>query len=205
MGALTEAKPQTGALYVEAAIIMPILLLVTFASSFFLLVAARHFSLQMLANEIAKDVSLSLQPVALGNHTACIPRCMAENFAWATPLRDDGYDNSADLSDYIPSQIDNPTGCWNSCAADRYLLAAPGRGLPYALSVTVTAYPRMQIFDETPPPIGGVAAAGDLFEVSVAYPLRAVWGGGIAFFGLIPATSKIYANAVGVIDKRENP
>lgn len=204
MGALTEAKQQTGALYVEAAIIMPILLLVTFASLFFLLVAARHFSLQMLANDIAKDVSLSLQPVGPTTLSACIPKCMNENLTWATGVRNEGYDNTVDLVNYAAVQSNSPAGCWNHCAAYRYLLAAPGRGLPYALSVTITAHPRMQIFDEQVPSSGGVAAAGDFFEVTVAYPLRAVLSGGIAFFGLIPETSRIYGNAVGVIDKREN-
>jgi hypothetical protein len=196
-------KSQAGALYVEAAIIMPVLLLVTFASIFFLLVAARHFSLQMLANEIAKDVSLSLQPVQWVDSyqlSACIPKCMQSD---GQNLRDDGYANTVDLADYVDSQLSGGSGCWSKCAAEQYLLVPPNSNGPYKMSVTVTAHPKMQFFDETLPYNGNMGAAGDFFEVSVAYPLRAVLGGGIAFFGVIPASSKIYGNAVGVIDKRE--
>ena len=53
-----QQHKQTGAVYVEAAIIMPVMLLVTFTCLFFFLLAARQFSVQMLANEIAKDISL---------------------------------------------------------------------------------------------------------------------------------------------------
>ena len=193
-------KSQAGALYVEAAIIMPVLLLVTFASIFFLLVAARHFSLQMLANEIAKDVSLSLQPVSYASQSACIPNCMR---SYGSQLRDVGYDNTVDLADYVDSQLSGESGCWSKCAAEQYLLVPPNSTGRYKMSVTVTAHPKMQFFDETLPDNGNMGAAGDFFEVSVAYPLRAVLGGGIAFFGVIPANSKIYGNAVGVIDKRE--
>ena len=203
MSLLAKAKQQEGALYVEAAIIMPVLLLVTFASLFFFLVAARHFTLQMLANEIAKDVSLSLQPIPTEDRaTACIPKCMQEK---GSTLRNDGYQNTKNLTYYASTQFSSGSGCWNVCARGKYLLATPGTNAPYQLSVTVTAHPTMQYYDETLPSNSSVASAGDFFEVSLAYPLRAVWGGGIAFFGLIPETSSIYGNAVGVIDKRENP
>lgn len=205
MSVRTKGTSQVGALYVEAAIVMPILLLVTFASLFFLLVAARHFSLQMLANEIAKDVSLSLQPPSSRFTTACIPQCMSGR---GTFLRADGYAHTVDLTDYSYAQMssdENQAGCWRSCARDKYLLATPtSNSDPYGLRVFVTAHPSMQLFDEQLPANGSVAAAGDFFEVTLTYPLRSVWGGGIAFFGLIPLTSKIYGNAVGVIDKREN-
>jgi hypothetical protein len=203
-----QTTSQVGAVYVEAAIVMPVLILVTFASLFFLLVAARHFSLQMLANEIAKDISLSLQPAAEApvptgvKQLSCIPECMrTSNLRTSTS----SYLNTRNIDTYAAKQMES-TGCWNTCARTLYLLATPQtKSTAPALGVAVTSYPTMQVFDEQLPANQGVVSAGDFFQVSVSYPLRAVWGGGIAFFGLIPESSRIYGTAVGVVDKRENP
>jgi Flp pilus assembly protein TadG len=202
MSLFAKATQQDGAVYVEAAIILPVLLLVTFASSFFFLVAARHFSLQMLANEIAKDVSLILQPVNSSPPAACIPLCMASQ---GTTFRSNGFENSKSVAAYSTTQMSS-NGCWNICARDRYMLATPASLATYPLSLTVTVHPTMQYYDETLPANSSTwVSAGDFFEVSIAYPLRSVWGGGIAFFGIVPVSSMIYGNAVGIIDKRENP
>ena len=205
MSLFAKATQQEGAVYVEAAIILPVLLLVTFASSFFFLVAARHFSLQMLANEIAKDVSLILQPVNSSPPKACIPLCMASQGSTLRNLGNQGYENSKNVGAYSTGQMAS-NGCWNICARDRYMLATPASQATYPLSLTVTVHPTMQYYDETLPANSSTwVSAGDFFEVSIAYPLRSVWGGGIAFFGIVPVSSMIYGNAVGIIDKRENP
>jgi Flp pilus assembly protein TadG len=165
-------ESQTGAIYVEAAVVLPILLLVTFASAFFFLLAARHFSLQMLANEIARDVSLSLDPrtgVSYGTQASCIQStCPTANTTAASKV---------DINAMKVARYDTVGGCWNWCANEYYRLAtAPADP---ALQVNLTVYPAFQWFDApiTPPP--AEAAVGDYVLVELRYPAQAVLGGGI--------------------------
>jgi Flp pilus assembly protein TadG len=190
-------ESQTGAIYVEAAVVLPILLLVTFASAFFFLLAARHFSLQMLANEIARDISLSLDPragVVNTGQTSCIQRtCAAFNTTAASKV---------DVSTMTTNRYDTPTGCWNDCARTQYLLATDPTGGKPALDINLTVYPAFQWYDTptmtTPPPT--VAAVGDYVLVELRYPAQAVLGGGIPFFGAIPNINLV-GTAIAVIER----
>lgn len=188
-------ESQTGAIYVEAAVVLPILLLVTFASAFFFLLAARHFSLQMLANEIARDVSLSLDPragVSYGTQASCIQStCPTANTTAASKV---------DINAMKVARYDTVGGCWNRCARTYFLLAtAPA--VP-ALDVNLTVYPAFQWYDTppmtTPPPT--VAAVGDYVLVELRYPAQAVLGGGIPFFGAIPDIDLV-GTAIAVIER----
>lgn len=191
-----QQHKQTGAVYVEAAIIMPVMLLVTFTCLFFFLLAARQFSVQMLANEIAKDISLSLQASSdnnLGNARTCMNNCRAACRDGINTMQ------TRNLDDYVQCQYENTESCWNKCARDNFLLNTEGE---HALSVTATAYPARQWFDSgSTPTAHSTISAGDLFDVTVSYPFRAVWGGGIAFFGLVPEKN-LTGIAVGIVEKR---
>ena len=195
-----QQHKQAGAVYVEAAIILPVLLLVTFTCLFFFLLAARQFSIQMLANEIAKDISLSLQAVEDNwndSSRTCMSDCRLNGCrAQTTVLR-----HTKNLDEYVACQSEEQNDCWKECARDQFLLNTDG---DYPMSVTATAYPAAQWFDETDTPSTDPnISAGDLFEVTVSYPFRAVWGGGIAFFGLVPEKD-LTGIAVGIVEKREN-
>lgn len=193
-----QQHKQTGAVYVEAAIIMPVLLLVTFTCLFFFLLAARQFSVQMLANEIAKDISLSLQANAdnwTGAGSTCIKNCRTNCRDTSGTLK-----HTRDLNAYVACNTAQQGACWNTCARDAFLLNTEGS---YALSVTAAAYPAAQWFDQLDTPTAHSSiSAGDLFDVTVSYPFRAVWGGGIAFFGLVPEKN-LTGIAVGIVEKRE--
>jgi Flp pilus assembly protein TadG len=186
-------ESQTGAIYVEAAVVLPILLLVTFASAFFFLLAARHFSLQMLANEIARDVSLSLDPrtgVSYGAQASCIQTTCPD--PTTTPA------SKVDVSALKLARYTTPGGCWNTCAGSYYLLAtAPANP---ALQVNLTVYPAFQWYDTPTTTTPTVAAVGDYVLVELRYPAQAVLGGGIPFFGAIP-TMNIVGTAIAVIER----
>jgi Flp pilus assembly protein TadG len=184
---------QTGAIYVEAAVVLPILLLVTFASAFFFLLAARHFSLQMLANEIARDVSLSLDPqagVVNTGQTSCIQRdCAAATTTAASKVN---------VGALTRDRYTTPTGCWNTCAGSYYRLAtAPANP---ALQVNLTVYPAFQWFDTAAVSTPAEAAVGDYVLVELRYPAQAVLGGGIPFFGAIPNINLV-GTAIAVIER----
>jgi hypothetical protein len=188
-------ESQTGAIYVEAAVVLPILLLVTFASAFFFLLAARHFSLQMLANEIARDVSLSLDPrtgVTSGGQTSCIQRtCPAANTT---------ADSKVDVTALEAVRYTNTAGCWNTCARTQYLLATDPTGGKPALDVNLTVYPAFQWFDAPAASTPNEAAVGDYVLVELTYPAQAVLGGGIPFLGAIP-NMNIVGSAIAVIER----
>jgi hypothetical protein len=199
-----QQHKQTGAVYVEAAIIMPVLLLVTFTCLFFFLLAARQFSVQMLANEIAKDISLSLQTnlddssASNGVRPSCMKNCRTNCRGEEDPLN---LHHTRDLKAYVTCNSQDQGACWNTCARDQFLLNTDGE---YPMSVSATAYPARQWFDSgSTPTAHSTISAGDLFDVTVSYPFRAVWGGGIAFFGLVP-DKNLTGIAVGIVEKREN-
>lgn len=186
-------ESQTGAIYVEAAVVLPILLLVTFASAFFFLLAARHFSLQMLANEIARDVSLSLDPrtgVSYGAQASCIQStCPTANTTAASKVN---------VSTMTTDRYDTPTGCWNTCAKTYYLLTTTP-SVP-ALDVNLTVYPAFQWFDTPTVSTPTEAAVGDYVLVELRYPAQAVLGGALPFFGNIPQYD-IVGTAIAVIER----
>ena len=138
-----QQHKQTGAVYVEAAIIMPVMLLVTFTCLFFFLLAARQFSVQMLANEIAKDISLSLQADAdafTGAGSTCIRGCRRHCSEDANII----LRHTRDLNAYVECNSHDQEACWNTCARNQFLLNTDG---DYPMSVTATAYPARQWFD----------------------------------------------------------
>ena len=191
--------PQTGAVYVEAAIILPVLLLVVFASIFFFLLAARHFSLQMLANDIAKDISLSLGPrfgVNTGNRTTC----GEDNSSFPDPATFRTPPSKLSLATLLTNRYTNTSGCWKVWARETYLLATPPS--PSALQVTLTAYPKTQWFDSIPTTTATPTevAIGDYVEVQLRYPAQAILGGGIAMFGATPNIS-IVGTAIAVLER----
>ena len=192
--------PQTGAVYVEAAIILPVLLLVVFASIFFFLLAARHFSLQMLANDIAKDISLSLGP-RFGVNTGDRTTCGEDRSSFPDPATFRTPPSKLSLATLLSNRYTtNANGCWRIWARENYLLATPPSTA--ALQVTLTAYPKTQWFDSidanTPTPTE--VAIGDYIEIQLRYPAQAILGGGIAMFGATPNIS-IVGTAIAVLER----
>lgn len=185
---------QTGAVYVEAAIVMPILILVTFASAFLFLCAARQVSVQMLANEIAKDLSLALRNANFTGISYCINNCKS-----AAGPNAFSQQSELDLTTYQNTMYGQTDGCWNSCARNSYLLATSGTT---PLQISVTPYHLVNWYDETPSTTYNYLSPGDFFTVKLRYPFRAVWGGGIAMFGIVPADKYLTGTAVGVMEKR---
>jgi Flp pilus assembly protein TadG len=198
---------QDGAIFVEAALVLPILLLVTFAGAFFFLCAARFLSLQMAANEMAKDLSVALHdPEYNGLNSmekTCIAGCKATlpNYPWRDQLGPLQRFN-VDVGEYVEEMYDAANGCWNACAESRYRLITRQYGRSSYLTVEAQVFPAASWYDqEITNPNTFVASPGDYFIVTLRYPLRAVWGGGITFFGLAPNTSLV-GTAVGVLEKR---
>ena len=190
---------ETGGIYVEAAIILPVLLLVVFASIFFFLVAARHFSLQMLANDIASDISLSLGPrfgVNFGDRASC----GKENSSY--PPTTSPTPSKLDLTDMLRERYTNSNGCWNVWAREQYLLATHSSGADPSeyLTVSLNAHPTLHWFDEPSTQTMNSVAIGDFIEVEVRYPAKAILGGGIAMFGATPDIS-IVGTAIAVLER----
>ena len=187
--------PETGAVYVEAAIIMPVLLLVVFASLFFMLVAARHFSLQMLASEIAKDAGLALDPragVNPGSQGSCIQKTCTYRQFNADELR-------VELVNTLRSWKwgGTPPGCWKQCAQSQYLLDTTTNGL----TLTLTSYPSLQWFDTTSPTsYPPYAAVGDYIGVELQYPLSSIFGGNVPMFGYL-GNIRLVGTAITVLER----
>jgi len=203
MSIARRSARQSGAIYVEAAIVLPVLILVVFASIFFFLLAARHFSLQMLANEMARDVSLSLNPQTAVTQPTCIQR----ECEYILPDNETKFDSKLNLTTFLTNRYQNGTGCWNVCAKSQYLLATRPSGTPQGgannwLQVTLTPYSTVQWFDSvssgTTSP--NWAAIGDYIEVTATYPASAVLGGGIAMFGAIP-NIMLTGSAIAVLER----
>ena len=189
---MTSARTkEAGAVYVEAAIVMPIMLLVTFASAFFFLCAARQVSVQMLANNIAKDISLALRATNLTSGSYCIQTC--KGVTEAPP------ESELDIPTYRKKMYENSDGCWKTCARDSYLLAIEGSS---PLRVTVTPHHLVNWYDDQITSSHQVLSPGDFFTVRLEYPFRAVLGGGIPMFGVVPADKYLVGTAVGVMEKR---
>jgi hypothetical protein len=190
--------PETGAIYVEAAIIMPVLLLVVFASLFFLLVAARHFSLQMLASDIAKDISLALDPrvgVDPGAFGGCLQRT-CPYVQGSSANANDVDELRLNVTSFQSSRL-LTNGCWTTCAQSQYLLKTGTGGMQVNLSI----YPSLKWFDSTPSTNQiTYAAVGDYIGVQVTYPVSAVLGGGIPMFGLVPDIN-IAGTAITVLER----
>jgi hypothetical protein len=206
MSVFVTRHNEDGAIYVEAALVMPLLLLVTFVSAFFFMCAARYFSLQMLANEMAKDLSIALHTpgndgLSLTQQT-CIASCKEEisNYPWSDQQQGANQTFNVNLDTYVTYMYTNG-GCWNQCAQGRYLLSTIGSGRTSYLAVRAQVYPVANWYDDELTNTPNLASPGDYFMVTVSYPLRAVWGGGIAFFGLAPNTQMV-GTAVGVLERR---
>ena len=189
---LSKRSEEFGAIYVESAIVLPILLLVTFASIFFFLCAARYFSLQMLANEIARDISLGLQdPEA--NATGCNKL--------RTGKLSSNDSQEINLTTTCDDQFNNGSaGKWKLCAKDRYLLVTdPPNNKP---SVNAIVHPVRNWFDApftSSSQLFNTASPGDFVEVTVRYPIRWVMGDTIAVMGLLPDVELI-GKGVGIVE-----
>jgi len=197
---ITHCRSQErGGIYVEAAIILPVLLLVVFASIFFFLVAARHFSLQMLANDIANDISLSLGP-RFGVNSGDKGSCGKQQSSY--PPTTSPAPSKLDLTTLRSNRYTNSNGCWNVWAREQYLLATPPTGADPSnyLTVSLNAHPTLQWFDEAPTLAMNSAAIGDFIEVELRYPAKAILGGGIAMFGATPDIS-IVGTAIAVLER----
>jgi hypothetical protein len=199
---------QAGALYVEAALVLPLLLLVTFAGAFFFLCAARHLSLQMAANEMAKDLSVALHDPRdngqLWAEKTCIAGCKADPnvvYPWGGDREQNLLKFNVELDAYVNFMYTNAEGCWNACASSRYRLLTVGGGRTQYLSVRAQVFPVANWYDDDVTSNLNQASPGDYFMVTLSYPLRAVWGGGITFFGMAPDMSLV-GTAVGVLEKR---
>jgi Flp pilus assembly protein TadG len=184
-----RCRDQLGAFYVEAAIVMPLLLLVVFVSIFFCTMAVRNFALQMLANDIARDISL-----ALGTFPTTANKCI---FSGTNPCAAPTAQNTKPFyltdADYKTARQD----CWNSCAGTQYLLAdMVSSG---TISITGTTIP--SAFDtSTAPSTSTTVVPGDLIKVKVSYPASRILNGGqIPLFGSVTAT--LQASAVTVMEK----
>lgn len=198
--AYARAK-QVGAVYVEAAIVLPVIILVTFASLFFFLCAARQFTVQMLATEIAKDISIALRPAVRTGIDYCINECRIAIEGGAQGANPFLTKSELDLDAYHTAMYTNSSpGCWRTCAQNAYLLGTTGT---YPLKITLRAHHMIEFYDD---PLLGTQnyndlSPGDIFTVTLQYPLRAVWGGGIAMFGVVPEGKFLTGIAVGVLEK----
>jgi hypothetical protein len=190
-----------GAIYAEAAVILPVLLLVVFVSIFFFLLAVRQFSLQMLASEIAKDISLALDPRA-DRATATRRGCIQKTCAYTNPDFLTKFDTRLSLPTLLNQRYTTTTGCWNLCAQQEYFLATAAVGGVPGLQISLTAYPTLQWFDPTPTgtPTISNAAVGDYITVQLTYPARAIWRRGIPMFGAV-ANINLVGTAITVLER----
>lgn len=176
---------QVGAYFVEAALVTPLVLLITFASIFFCVLAAKNFALQSFATDIARDISLSLQTT---------PSATATPRPWCTlcPVRAQS-STSVDMSVFKQAHL----SCWQSCAQTKYPIGILNAG-GQALDISIDTYPIAQWYDATFTPSATVGP-GDLFNVSVRYPSSNFLNGKVPFLGTL--SFNIEGTAVGVIEK----
>jgi hypothetical protein len=155
----------------------------------------------MLANEIAKDVSLALDPRA-GVDAGAQGSCIQTTCAYTNPP----FNTKLDLTTFLNERYGNGTGCWSACARRQYLLATAPAGKNQNsgswLQVSLTAHPTLQWFDATPAGTQTIntAAVGDFVEVQLRYPAQAILGGGIAMFGAVPDIA-IVGTAIAVVER----
>jgi hypothetical protein len=153
----------------------------------------------MLANDIAKDISLSLGP-RFGVNTGNGTQCSESNTSFPDPQAFPTPPSKLSLATLLTNRYTNASGCWKVWARQRYLLATPPSAS--ALQVTLIAYPKTQWFDSIP---AGTAtptevAIGDYIEIRLSYPAQAILGGGIAMFGATPNIS-IVGTAITVLER----
>jgi len=172
----TGSRHQQGAYFVEAALVTPLLLLITFAAIFFCILAAKNFALQTFATDVARDVSLSLQ----AKGSAWCPSCGTAQVAST---------NQVVLSTFSGSY----DSCWKTCANSRYPIIGANN-----VTITVSGFPVTNFFDGDVT-YTGLVAPGDLFNVSVQYSSSNFMGGNVPFLGSF--NFNLQGTAVGVIER----
>ena len=172
----TRSRLQSGAYFVEAALVTPLVLLITFAAIFFCTLAAKNFALQTFATDVARDVSLSLQ----AKGSAWCPSCGTAQGASTNQVALSTFSGSYD-------------SCWKTCANSRYPIIGANN-----VTITVSGFPVTNFFDGDVTYTGSVAP-GDLFNVSVQYSSSNFMGGNVPFLGSF--NFNLQGTAVGVIER----
>jgi Flp pilus assembly protein TadG len=170
---------ERGTLFVETALIMPLLLLVCFASIYFFMAAARNYAVQMVANDIARTASLSLsQNTATSG--GCIAMCRITAAAGVETI---------DIQTFLQTSA----SCFKGCATSQYLLAGN------FVDIKVDAIPDFSSLNAPPTKTTSLLSPGDMIRVNVSYPVSAVMGATITLLG--PWSGNLQGSSVGVIEK----
>lgn len=171
-------RHQRGAVFVDAAIIMPVFLLVTFVTIFLCLMAYRLSSIQMAANDIAQSISKAFYG---GGPFYCAPGAPTVQQRKGTIL--------------IQDLRGACEGSWRSGIATKYLIPTDNQ-----MPITVVGYAHL------PPLDGGqnvqnatTLRAGDSFVVLVKFPKTNILGGKVPLFGLL--SGDLVASAAGFIER----
>jgi len=177
-----ECGKQRGTIFVEAALVMPLLLLVCFASIYLFIAAARNYAVQMVANDIARTASLSLSQDA-ATSGGCIAMCRKQTVGAGV--------ETVDIIEFLESYSD----CFKGCASSQYLLAGN------YLSIHVKPIPDLSSLSTQTgqTSVTNQLSPGDMVKVNVSYPVSAVLGATIPMFG--SWSGDLQGSSVGVIEK----
>lgn len=168
-------RHQRGAVFVDAAIIMPVFLLVTFVTIFLCLMAYRLTSIQLAANDIALSISYSFQrggPFKCGTGT-----------------------NAAIGTVEIQTLATNCEAIWREGIATRYLIPATD-----PMPIRVVGYAHQQSHDGGATLQNAtILRAGDSFVLVVNFPKSNILGGKVPLFGFLQGD--LVASAAGFIER----
>jgi Flp pilus assembly protein TadG len=175
-----DSGKETGTIFVEAALVMPLLLLVCFASIYFFMAAARNYAVQMVANDIARAASLSLSQETLKSG-GCIAMCRQQTVGSGI--------ETVDIQQFLGSY----NNCFKKCASSQYLLSEN------FVSIAVTPIPDFSSLAVAPQQTTNLLSPGDMVRVNVSYPVSAVLGATIPMFG--SWAGNLQGSSVGIIEK----
>ena len=175
MANVRHHRHQRGAAFVEAAIILPVFLLVTFVTIFLCLMAYRLSSIQMAANDIALSISNSFSgggpfPCSSGTYPTNGNIVLAEHTA-------------------------NCLVTWRTGIATRYLIPSTA-----PMQIFVVGYAHQQSHDGGATISNATTLrAGDSFVLVVKYPKSNILGGKVPLFGFLQGD--LVASAAGFIER----
>lgn len=175
MSSVRQYRHQRGAAFVEAAIILPVFLLVTFVTIFLCLMAYRLTSIQLAANDIARSIGNSFQGGA--------------------PFRCNTGSNAANGTVEIQTLATNCAAIWRAGIATRYLIPATD-----PMPIRVVGYAHQQSHDGGATlPNATTLRAGDSFVLVVNFPKSNILGGRVPLFGFLQGD--LVASAAGFIER----
>lgn len=177
MTQVRRKRHQRGAAFVEAAIVMPALLLTTFCTMFLCLLGYRLTCVQMAANDVARSISNAFNGGAYGGCSGGIATNVTNGTIEIQTLRN------------------NCMTSWRGTIATRYLIPASN-----SMTIEVSGYAHQGSHDGGGTiPDATTLRGGDSFVVVVSFPKTNILGGKVPLHGLL--SGNLVGSAAGFIER----